>query len=74
MLCFTRRFMRGVMRYPTAVSKPVIRTSQLPAHPLKGVRDGIADWFRDYFVHLAADLPNMTMSCLTCRIDGTSLR
>jgi hypothetical protein len=30
MLCFTRRFMRGVMRYPTAVSKPVSVPASYP--------------------------------------------
>jgi hypothetical protein len=42
--------------------------------PVKGARDGIADWFRDHFVHFAADLSNMTMFCQKRCIDSAPPR
>jgi hypothetical protein len=58
---------------------PLPSASQSPYQPatrspVKGVRDGIADWFRDHFVHFAADLSNMTMFCQKRCIDSAPPR
>lgn len=42
--------------------------------PINGVRDGIADWFRDHNVYFAGDLPNMTMFCQPRSLDSAPPR